>query len=115
MIDKEKMLFKWLNFSKDFKEREERANAGMSQTEKSNLKDLDSRSKKQRQEDAILEIIKRMSLDPLALPPYKAGKNGSNVKGAIREIALTIPELFTKDSFKNTWDHMRSGRAIKDQ
>ena len=115
MIDKEKMMFKWLNFSKEFKERGERANAGMGKNEKSNLSEMDFRSKMQKQEDAIIEIIKRASYDQLSLPPYKAGKNGVNVKGIVSERALKITELFTKKSFENAWERMRKEGSLKDR
>jgi len=114
-IEKEKMLFKWLNISRDLKERKERANAGMLKEEKSNLSEIDSRSKMQKQEDAIIEIIKRQHYDPLSLPPYKAGKNGINVKGMVSEHALEITKLFTKHSFENAWERMRKDGSLKDR
>jgi hypothetical protein len=115
MSDNDKLLFKWLSFSKDQKEREERAHAGMKKDDKSNLQEIDSRSKMQKQEDAIIEILKRESYDPLGLPPYRAGKDGSNVKGLVAERALRITKLFTKSSFVNAWERMRKEGTLKDR
>ena len=62
-------------------------------------------------ESAILEAIKQLGQDPLALPPRVRGKAG--IKAKVWESLLNRPGLFTsKGSFDHTWEDLRGEKML---
>jgi hypothetical protein len=61
---------------------------------------------------AVLDAIRSMGHDPLALPKWKPSKPG--VKAAVRA-ALNNTPLFHGTVFDKTWDRLRAGKEIADK
>lgn len=65
------------------------------------------------QDEAILEAIRRLGHDPLALPKPLAGKGG--VKADIRASCLSSKDVFlSKGVFDDAWQRLRDQKAIGD-
>lgn len=69
------------------------------------------RTKMLDQEEAILDAIKELGVDPTAFPPNRSGKSG--VKAAVK-LRLDKTPLFEKPTaFKNAWERLPStGRFV---
>jgi hypothetical protein len=62
------------------------------------------------QEDTILETLRALGLDPLALPPGAPGKPG--VKAAVRKALGTGGMWAGRSVFNKAWDRLRqTGRV----
>ena len=69
------------------------------------------RKKQRDQEDAILEQIQKLGLDPLALPPDRSGRDG--VKKDVR-VALKSAPLFQGSTiFDKAWERLRKQDRIR--
>jgi hypothetical protein len=69
------------------------------------------RDKGIRQQDSILDEIRRQGFEPQALPGYSFGKRG--VKSAIRRELKDSPLFKAKTAFKNAWDRLRDDDLIR--
>lgn len=86
--------------------------AGSSPTEVENTKKRKVRAKLLEQEVAILTEIKKLGIDPMALPRNPRGISG--VKADVRA-ALKNSQLFAGSTvFNKAWDRLREYRHIKD-
>lgn len=62
------------------------------------------------QEQAILDAIKEIGVDPTALPPQAPGKSG--VKSVVRDRLIKSPLFSSPSAFKNAWDRLRAKKII---
>lgn len=70
------------------------------------------RTKMLDQEQAILDAIKELGVDPTALPPKAPGKSG--VKAAVKLRLGKTPLFSSPSAFKNAWDRLRGNKDIVD-
>lgn len=66
--------------------------------------------KTDRQDQAVIEILIDFGYDPKALPPRQPGLPW--VKSDVRKAALNRRNLFTENSFDNTWERLRANGEI---
>lgn len=69
-------------------------------------------SVQQKQDEAVLQAIKDLKHDPLALPPQLKEGVGT-IKAEVREYVRLNPVLDTTDKFNNTWKRLKQYGEIK--
>ncbi|MEM5316089.1 hypothetical protein [Paraburkholderia sp. JHI869] len=67
-------------------------------------------SRAERQEARVLEVIRALGFDPLALPPTK-GKSG--VKAKVWVVCSKEAGLLTRSSFEHAWERLRADKRIQ--
>jgi len=67
----------------------------------------------QKQDEAVLQAIRDLKHDPLALPP-QLKKGVGTIKAEVREHVRLNPILDTADKFNNTWKRLKQYGDIKE-
>lgn len=70
-------------------------------------------SKRQAQEEAILDELRRQKYDPEAIPIPARGLPGA--KAAVKQALLRDPGMFSNKSFDLAWESLRLSKRIQDR